>query len=231
MAGTAVEQRLPRQRADACRNYERIVAAAREVFVEHGADAPLDEIAQRAGVGNATLYRHFANRRELIRVVILSLMSDITERAERLLAEEADPFRALRRFVHESADGLIGALCPVFSNWCDSNDPELRTLQERLEQTVESLLRRARESGQLRSDIAAGDLLVPIVQLTRPLPGTGRATFDRFAHRHLELLLDGLRAPQRSVLPGCTVTLDDLRQATRRLSSEPIGSLAGKCVG
>jgi AcrR family transcriptional regulator len=203
---------LPRQRADASRNHDRIVAAARELFVEHGADVPLDEIARRAGVGNATLYRHFADRRELIRVVILSLMSRIAEGAERALAEEPDAFGALRRFVHESADGFIGALCPIFSDWLDPNDPDLRMLRERFERVVESLLQRARESGQLRSDIAIGDLIVPIVQLTRPMPGTAQATVNRFVHRHLELLLDGLRAPQPSVLPGCSATLADLRE-------------------
>jgi AcrR family transcriptional regulator len=218
------QQRLPRQRADACRNYDRIVVAARELFVEHGPEAPLDEIAQRAGVGNATLYRHFANRRELIRVVILSLMSGLTERAEQALAEEPDAFDALRRFVHDSADGHIGGLCPILSNWLDPDDPELRTVRERLEQALESILQRARESGQLRADVGIGDLIVPIVQLTRPLPGTGWATLDRFAHRHLELLLDGLRTPQRSVLPGCTATLADLRQSSQRLSVEPTGA-------
>lgn len=108
MAGTAVQQRLPRQRADASRNFDRIIAAASELFVEQGAEVPLDEIAQRAGVGNATLYRHFANRRELIRVVVLTLMSGLTEQAERALVEEPDAFAALRRFVHVSADLLIG---------------------------------------------------------------------------------------------------------------------------
>ncbi|MGW4462594.1 TetR/AcrR family transcriptional regulator [Micromonospora sp. NPDC004704] len=213
MAGTAVQQRLPRQRADASRNFDRIVAAAGELFVERGADVPLDEIAQRAGVGNATLYRHFANRRELIRVVVLTLMSGLTDQAERALMEEPDPFEALRRFVHISAELLIGGLCPVFSDWLDPADPELNVQRERLEDVLEAILGRARESGQLRPDVAIGDVIVPIVQLTRPMPGTGRATLDRFAHRHLEILLDGLRAPQRSVLPGCTVTLADLRQA------------------
>lgn len=220
MAGTAVQQRLPRQRADASRNFERIVAAAGELFVERGAEVPLDEIAQRAGVGNATLYRHFASRKELIRVVVLTLMSDLTDLAERVAVEESDPFEALRRFVHGSADSHIGGLCSVFSDWLDLGDPELSVARVRMEGVFEDLLRRACESGQVRSDVAIGDLIVPIVQLTRPLPGTARALLDPFAHRHLELLLDGLRAPQRSVLPGCTVTLDDLRRSTQRLNGE-----------
>jgi AcrR family transcriptional regulator len=222
-----VQHRLPRQRADASRNYDLIVAAARELFVEHGPGVPLDEIAHRAGVGNATLYRHFANRSELLRVVILSLMSGVAEQTERALAEEQDPFEALRRFVHESADGMIGGLCAVFSDCLDPDDHEVHLLRERLMQAVESVLQRARESGQVRTDIGVGDVLVPIIQLTRPIPGTGRAALDRFAHRHLEILLDGLRAsPQRSVLPGCTATLEDLRQSVERLTPDSVSSLA-----
>ncbi|MFK3979245.1 TetR/AcrR family transcriptional regulator [Micromonospora sp. NPDC050397] len=220
MAGTAVQQRLPRQRADASRNYDRIVAAAGELFVERGAEVPLDEIAQRAGVGNATLYRHFTSRQALIRVVVLTLMSGLTELAERVAVEESDPFEALRRFVHASADSHIGGLCSVLSDWLDLGDADLCVAQDRMERAFESLLGRARESGQVRSDVAIGDLIVPIVQLTRPLPGTARALLDPFAHRHLELLLDGLRAPQRSVLPGSTVTLEALRRSTQRLNGE-----------
>ena len=66
-------------------------------------------------------------------------------------------------------------------------------------------------SGQLRTDIAVGDLMVALTQLTRPLPGTGAVNFDRFVHRHLQLFLDGLEAPARSELPGSAATLEDLR--------------------
>lgn len=217
MDGTAV---LHRQRADAARNHDRIVAAAREAFVEYGAEVPLDEIAQRAGVGNATVYRHFANRRELIRSVVLSLMSATAEQAEKALAEEPDAFETLRRFVHRAADERVGALCPMLSNWMEMDDPELLALQRRLTRAVESMMDNARRSGQLRTDVAIGDLMVALTQLTRPLPGTGWADIDRYAHRHLELLLDGLRAPQRSVLPGSAATLEGLRRCVKQSSAD-----------
>lgn len=102
-------------RADATRNRERIIVAAREVLLEHGTDAPLDEIAKRAGVGNATVYRHFADRQELALQVALSVTDRITQRAEEALAQEPDAFDALRRFVHEAADERVGALCPMLS--------------------------------------------------------------------------------------------------------------------
>ncbi|MFD9068694.1 TetR/AcrR family transcriptional regulator, partial [Streptomyces lasiicapitis] len=70
---TVAQRRTTRPRADALRNRERIVTAAREMFVEQGPEAPLDEIARRAGVGNATVYRHFPDRGELVHHVVLSV--------------------------------------------------------------------------------------------------------------------------------------------------------------
>jgi len=71
---------------------------------------------------------------------------------------------------------------------------------------------RARSSGQLRTDVALGDLMVAIAQLTRPLPGTACVGMDRFVQRHLHLFLDGLRAPARSELPGTAITFEELQR-------------------
>ncbi|MFF4604421.1 TetR/AcrR family transcriptional regulator [Streptomyces sp. NPDC001339] len=216
--------RPPRLRADALRNRERIIAAARETMVESGADVPLDEIARRAGVGNATLYRHFADRLELIHHVTLSVMSRTADRAERALAEESDAFQALRRFAHDAVAERIGALCPLLSDGVDRDHPDLVAARERLEGAVEALMGAARDSGRLRTDIDVGDLMVAITQLTRPLPGWGAAQaepggacpgFDMFVHRHLQLFLDGLQTPARSELPGSAATLADLRRRAR----------------
>ncbi|WP_274559567.1 TetR/AcrR family transcriptional regulator [Streptomyces spiramyceticus] len=206
------QRRAPRPRADALRNRERIVTAAREMFVEFGPDVPLDEIARRAGVGNATLYRHFPDRAELIHHVVVSVMSRTTDQAQTAATEEADPFDALRRFVHAAADERIGALCPMLSEGFDKDHPELLAERDRLEQAVEGLMGRARQAGRLRDDVAVGDLMVALSQLTRPLPGSACLNFDQFVHRHLQLFLDGLEAPARSVLPGSPATLEDLRR-------------------
>jgi AcrR family transcriptional regulator len=204
----------PRLRADALRNRERIVAAAREMLVEQGPEVPLDEVARRAGVGNATLYRHFPDRGALIHRVTLHVMARIADQAEAALAEEADAFQALRRFVYAAADERIGALCPLLSQDIDKNHPEHVAARDRLSNAVEALMDRARRSGQLRTDVAVGDLMVALTQLTRPLPvpGTGCPHFDQFVHRHLQLFLDGLHTPARSELPGNAATLEDLRQ-------------------
>lgn len=211
---TAAKPRTARLRADASRNRERIVAAATEALVEFGPDVPLDEVARRAGVGNATLYRHFSDRCELIRQVTLSVMARTAQRAEDALAEEPDAFAALYRFVFEAAEERIGALCPMLSEAFDHEDPEVAGQVERMESAINAIVDRAQRAGQLRPDIAVGDLMVALTQLTRPLPGTGCVSFDRFVHRHLQLFLDGLRAPARSVLVGTAATLEDL-QASR----------------
>src|SRR4051795_8357425 len=82
----------PCRRADASRNHERILSAARAVFVEDGAEASLDQVARRAGVGNATLYRHFGDREDLIRQVATHVIAQVADDAESALAEQGDPF-------------------------------------------------------------------------------------------------------------------------------------------
>ncbi|MFI1955630.1 TetR/AcrR family transcriptional regulator [Streptomyces xinghaiensis] len=201
----------PRLRADALRNRERIVAAAREMFVEHGPDISLDEVARRAGVGNATLYRHFTDRVELVRRVTLYVTDRVADEAAASLAEEADGFDALSRFVHAAVAERVGALCPLLAGVAQE-DGELAAARERLELAVEALVKSAKSCGRLRADVEIGDLMVVLTQLTRPLPSSGCLDFDSFVHRHLQLFLDGLRAPARSRLPGSAATLEDLRQ-------------------
>jgi AcrR family transcriptional regulator len=233
LAGTATAKRaVPRARADAARNRERIIAAAREAFVIHGADAPLDDIARRAGVGNATLYRHFPDRGALVHGVLLAVSERIADRAQTALsaigetppgppvragdvrqgtAEVGDAFSALTRFVFAAVEERVGALCPMISDAVDQDDPQLLAARLRLEALVEELVHRAKLAGQLRQDVEAGDLLLATTQLTRPLPGTGCEGIARFVDRHVQLFLDGLRAPARSELPGHAATLEELR--------------------
>ncbi|MFF9430308.1 TetR/AcrR family transcriptional regulator [Streptomyces sp. NPDC014746] len=211
-ADSAPARRVPRPRADALRNRERIVATAREMFVEFGPQVPYDEVARRAGVGNATLYRNFPERDDLVREVVLASMARITELAERAAEDGDDSFAALRRFTHGAADERIGALCPMLDDAFDKDHPDLMAERDRLEEAVQGLVDRAQRAGRLRTDVGVGDLMVALSQLTRPLPGSACGSFDRFVHRHLQLFLDGLEAPARSELPGRAATLEDLRR-------------------
>ncbi|MGW3957105.1 TetR/AcrR family transcriptional regulator [Streptomyces sp. NPDC004752] len=209
---TAVQRKASRPRADALRNRERIVNAAREMFVEHGPHVPLDDVARRAGVGNATLYRNFPDRDALVREVVCSVVDHMVQAAEQALAETGDAFEALERFVHVAADERISALCPMVSSTFDKNHPDLKAARERTEVLVGEVMDRARTAGQLRPDVGVGDVMVAVAQLSRPPAGLGCLSVDRFVHRHLQLFLDGLRAPARSALPGAAVTMEDLRQ-------------------
>ncbi|MGK5532956.1 TetR/AcrR family transcriptional regulator [Streptomyces sp. URMC 129] len=211
----------PRLRADAVRNRERILAAARDVLVEQGADAPLDEIARRAGVGNATLYRHFPDRKSLLFHVLLYVNQRIIERARQALETEHDPFEALRRMVLDSADERVGALCPMLGSDIDPEDPQLVASRGRMQRVTQKLVDRAHASGQLRRDVGAGDLLVAIARLTLPMPGVRCRGDALLARRHLQIFLDGLRTPARSELPGQATSLDDLKDELCRLPQPP----------
>ncbi|MER5467828.1 helix-turn-helix domain-containing protein [Streptomyces sp. NPDC002935] len=210
---TPVQRRVARPRADALRNRERIVAAAREMFVEFGPEVPFDEIARRAGVGNATLYRNFPDRDALAREVVCSVMDRTSEWVEVALDAGGDAFESLSGFVHFAADERIGALCPMLSENFDQNHPDLVAARDRITDLLQQLMARAREAGQLRPDVELGDLMIAVSQLTRPLPGTACQGIDRFVHRHLQLFLDGMRAPARSELPGVAANLEELRRA------------------
>ncbi len=214
---TAATTRVPRPRADAVRNRERILVAAREVFVEFGSGAPFDEVARRAGIGNATLYRHFPERAALVHHVVLFVMGRVTAEARESLAAEPDAFAALCRFTHAAADERIGALCPMLAGDFDREHPELLAARDGLAAAVESLLAAGQDAGLIRTDIGVGDLMVALSQLSRPLPGVTCMDVDTFVHRHLQLFLDGLRAPARSELPGSATSLEALRQQAQNL--------------
>src|SRR5262249_16759489 len=102
-----------RLRADARNNRRRLVEAARDVLIERGPAAPLDEIARRAGTGIATLYRHFPDRQALIRDVILDTLLRTNDEARQAASEEPDPSRALARYMHRAIDVRTAAVIPA----------------------------------------------------------------------------------------------------------------------
>ncbi|NUR63652.1 MAG: TetR/AcrR family transcriptional regulator [Catenulispora sp.] len=196
--GTARAPRAPR--ADAIRNRERILAAACDLFTEVGSQAPIDEVARRAGIGNATVYRHFPDREALVLGVVQHVLKRTGDRAEQAIAEVEDPFGALSRFVHACAEERIGAVCVVLDGAYDPGEAEVATLTGRLNALVEAMMARARRAGTLRCDVDLGDIILAVSQLTRPLPDL--AGYHRGPHRYLQLFLDGLRAPAASTLPA-----------------------------
>ena len=204
-------------RADAARNRESILAAARDVFVEQGADAPLEAIAARAEVGIGTLYRRFPDRQALIRAVVLDILTCAGEEARLALAEEEDAFQALARYLHRALDLRISAVMPALLDHVPPEDEEIEEVRTRAWGFFQELVERAHAAGTLRPDVTFADVGFLLVRLARPLPGPlPRALNDRLAHRHLELLLAGLRIDRAGAssplpaLPDPALTLADL---------------------
>ena len=177
-------------RADARRNRERLLAAATAAFAEHGAEAPLEDIARRAGVGIGTLYRHFPTRLALQEGVFRSQVETVCARG-RELAEDPSPgdafaawLRVLTGFL-ATKRGLSHALISTLGK-----DSELiSSCGQVMRTTAEQLLKRAQQAGTVRKDLTAMDVM-------RLMHGIGVAVEQTpgDADRMLSLMLDGMRA-------------------------------------
>lgn len=214
-------------RADARRNLDLILAAARDVYVEQGPTAPLEEIARRAGVGIATLYRRFADRRALMRAVVLDVLRCVAHEARLALAEEPDAFRALARYMHRALELRVSAVIPALLGQISLEDEEFQRVSGQSAGLIQQMIDRAQAAGTLRPDVAFGDIALLLVRVARPLPGpVPRDLDDGLAHRHLDLLLDGLRVVRRRAaapLRGPALTLGDLQAlAPAAAAAEPI---------
>jgi AcrR family transcriptional regulator len=206
-------------RADARRNREQLLAAARDLFVEDGPDAALDDVARRAGVGIATLYRRFPDREALMRAVALDVLERVGAEARQALAEEPDAFRALIRYMHRALDFRIAAVMPSMLGHISLDaDEEVFRARELAVEPVVRMIELAQQEGSIRSDVAFGDIGLMLVRLSRPLPGAfPRELDDRLAHRHVDLFVQGLRGAavgDTEPLAGPAMSLSDLRSAS-----------------
>ena len=201
-------------RSDAVRNQEQLLRAARDAFVERGAGAPLDEIARRAGVGIGTLYRRFPERQALMRAVVLDALQRTAQEAERAMVEEGSGFDALTRYMHAVLDVRVSAVIPVLLDEIDMADAEVGPAREKSSAAVLRIIDRAHEDGSLPAEVTFGDVGTLLVRLSRPLPGGFTAEVDSdLAHRHLDLLVEGLRpsADRHAVTAGPALSRDELR--------------------
>ncbi|MFB7906697.1 MULTISPECIES: TetR/AcrR family transcriptional regulator [unclassified Kitasatospora] len=189
-----------RLRRDAQRNRDQLLAAAREMFSRHGLDVPLDQIAKEAGVGNATLYRHFPTREALIAEVFADAGTGLAEAGREALAAE-DAWTGLegyfeRIFALVAADrginDLVTQAIPVI--------PGMIEISRGHAATVGALIARAQEQGTMRRDVVTMDLLFLLGPLCRALPAATELRPDLW-RRYLALLLDGFRARAAHPLP------------------------------
>ncbi|WP_371597710.1 TetR/AcrR family transcriptional regulator [Streptomyces sp. NBC_00564] len=181
------------KRADARRNKETLLDAAAAVFVTSGVEAPVRDIAAKAGVGLGTIYRHFPTRADLIIAVYRHQVEACAEAGPALLATSATPHAALGQWINLFVDflvtkhGLAGVL--------QSDSPGFDTLHayflDRLVPVCTQLLDAAADSGEIRSDLKAYELMRGVGNLC--IGADSDPQYD--ARRLVELLIAGLRLP------------------------------------
>lgn len=181
-------------RADAERNRCLLLRAALEVFAERGIEAPLDEIARRAGVGNATLYRRFPTRCDLLGAVFTDPLLDVNKAVEQALAEQ-DPWTGFVNHVEYLSELQAGnrALADLLAATV-RGDAELEELRDRARNGAIRLIERAQASGDLRADFQHEDLVLILMSNAGLLERT-RTSAPTAWRRHLSYVLDGLHAP------------------------------------
>jgi AcrR family transcriptional regulator len=190
MSATQPEQLLTRRpkRADARRNYDQLIAAAREAFTERDCSATLDEIARRAGVGIGTLYRHFPTRTDLIEAVYVEEVEALCRSADDL--GDAPPWDALVGWLHRFI-GYVAtkqALAEELFAVADRDSEVFKSCRVAFYGAGEPLLRRAQEAGAARPDVSIDDVVKMVGGIAK-IQGADPATLERI----LSVALDGLR--------------------------------------
>lgn len=177
-------------RADARRNRRRLLDATIALILELGGEPSRDAVAERAGVGIATLYRHFPDRQSLLRDVALDVIDRTVERGEAALAESSSGGEALRRYLHDAVDSGLGAVNVVHALLDHADWPDRRAAAQHV---LDRLIDRARRDGAIGGDVTATDLALAAIRFCRPLAiGLDPAEERAIAHRQLTAYLDGL---------------------------------------
>lgn len=181
----------PRKRADAQRNQETLLDAAAAAFVTSGVDAPVREIATKAGVGVGTIYRHFPTRADLIVAVYRHQVQDCAEAGPALLVSSATPYSALSQWISLFVDFLVTK--HGLAEAMQSGDATFETLHtyflDRLVPVCAELLDAASATGEIQPDVAPLELMRGVGNLCI---GAGDPRYD--ARRMVDLLINGLRS-------------------------------------
>jgi AcrR family transcriptional regulator len=203
-------------RADARRNREAIIAAARTLFVERGTDVPMEDIARAAGVGVGTLYRRFPDRDYLIGAVAADNFHRVLDGARAVVAESTGAWDALERFLGRTGELKLSLRLTAVSErafLAVRADPTASYARNALVDLLDDLVHSAQAEGTMRDDVEAGDVVLLIAMTLEPgrfLP----PQFPRVAgERYLTLMLDALRAGAGTgaPLPGAPVDIGAFR--------------------
>ena len=201
-------------RVDAARNRDAIVEAAREVFAERGAEAPLDEIARRADVGIATLYRRFPTRQELVAAAFEPKMRAYVSAVAAAVAE-TDPWSGFAGFVRAMC--AMQAADAGFADVLSLSFPSSAAVDRRLRAAtagLAALIERAKEAGRLREDFVLEDLVL-VLMANAGVVNVTKEHAPAAWERLVCYLLDGFRAPAASELP-VPINAARLARAIRR---------------
>jgi AcrR family transcriptional regulator len=176
------------KRADARRNYDKVLAAAREAFAEGGEGTSLEEIARRAGVGIGTLYRHFPNRQALLETLYVNEVEELSRSAEQL--DGLDPWEALNSWFERLMGYLATkrALAAELTNYLAPDAPLFQACRASLFAAGEPLLKRARAARVVRDDVEFSDVLHMVVGISK-LPSSDPKQIEHI----VRIALDGLR--------------------------------------
>lgn len=198
-AVAATEER--KLRADARRNRARIVEAARELFAEHGLDAQIDDIAEKAEVGVGTVYRHFPTKDDIVAALATEHFAAVAELARESIAME-DPWEAFENYMRGAAAIHFADL--ALSEASAERPTMMRdaALAAGMPDLMEELVGRAKKAGVVRPDVEWEDVPMMICGMSRITQAADDDTVPFMSwERMLGLLLDGLRAPGGTPLP------------------------------
>jgi AcrR family transcriptional regulator len=176
------------KRADARRNYEKVLAAAREAFAEGGESTTLEEIARRADVGIGTLYRHFPNRQALLEALYVNEVEEVCRSATQL--DGGDPWEALNGWFERLIAylGTKRALAHELLNYLDQDATLFQDCRASLFAAGEPLLKRAQDAGVVRPDVEFSEVMHMVIGIAK-IPASDPSQIDHI----LRIALDGLR--------------------------------------
>jgi AcrR family transcriptional regulator len=184
------------QRADAQRNRQRVLDAAFDVFAVEGAEAPMDSVARRAGVGVGTVYRHFATKEALIEALVQVRFEEMHDRVEQALERDDDAWAAIVELFEHAAS--LHARDRIFAEMNDPRQiPGVAPVLEELLAGWAKLIARAKAQGTLRADFEADDIPCVMCGLANVVMSASSETHWR---RYLSILIAGLRAEHADVL-------------------------------
>jgi AcrR family transcriptional regulator len=200
---------LSGRRAQAARNDQLILDAAREVFVADPG-APISAVAQRAGVGISALYRRYAGKEDLLRKLCADGLERYIEAAEEALADQGDPWSVFDQFMRRVVEADTHSLTLRLAGTFEPTE-ELYRRSEWGEQLNVRLLERAQQAGAVRPDLAVDDLSFLFEQLASVRVPDAQRT-RQLRQRYLALLLEALHASSPAPLPGPPPGWDEVRQ-------------------